>query len=494
MIHRTGLLGITGILILGAAPAGAFNCPDLETDTRRAMTGWQVPGLALGVVADGRPADLRTFGVSDVASDRPVTERTVFGIGSIAKSMTALSFTISDAKNELPLDTPVNSTLPDFPAGITIRHLLSHRAGWPRHDALWYLNAYDRQSLPTRLARLPRFAPPGAAFQYNNVPFAAAGAFLTKLKGVSWDDWIRNVILGPTGITSAMTRFTVFRNNPDRATPYFPARKGRISLDLRDTDPVGPAAGVYANLPDMTRYLALLAGGGIVDDRRVIPAKAVQTLLEPTSPRYGLGLRVGKWRGEQLAFHPGFIDGYGARISVLPGRKAGVVVLTNMSGQTPVARIVSQIVLDCLTGTLRTDWVARFGDGRKPPKPVLPPPAPATPNQAAGTYAGTFTHPAYGPIAFAAIPGSAGNHGNHRLSGSFHGRKFTLDYAGRDTWRLGETHWPLREGLIFTFGGFTVKGFETVSAPLADGPTYRHKAGPLAFLRQGLPSQVSSPD
>ena len=121
------------------------------------------------------------------------------------------------------------------------------------------------------------------------------------------------------------------------------------------------------------------------------------------------------------------------RISVLPGRKAGVVVLTNMSGQTPVARIVSQIVLDCLTGTLRTDWVARFGDGRKPPKPVLPPPAPATPNQAAGTYAGTFTHPAYGPIAFAAIPGSAGNHGKHRLSGSFHGRKFTLDYAGRDT-------------------------------------------------------------
>jgi hypothetical protein len=63
-----------------------------------------------------------------------------------------------------------------------------------------------------------------------------------------------------------------------------------------------------------------------------------------------LGLRVSKWRGEQLAFHPGFIDGYGARISVLPGRKAGVVVLTNMSGQTPVARIVSQIVLDCLTG------------------------------------------------------------------------------------------------------------------------------------------------
>jgi CubicO group peptidase (beta-lactamase class C family) len=494
MIHRTGLLAITGTLIFGAAPVGAFSCPNLETDTRRAMTGWQVPGLALGVVTNGPPAELRTFGVSDVASRRPVTERTIFGIGSIAKSMTALSFAISDAKNELPLDTPVNSTLPGFPAGITIRHLLSHRAGWPRHDALWYLNAYDRQSLPARLARLPRFASPGKAFQYNNVPFAAAGAFLTRLKDVSWDDWIRNVILDPAGMTSAMTRFTDFRNSPDRATPYFPAREGRITLDLRDTDPVGPAAGVYANLPDMTRYLALLAGGGIVDGRRVVPAKAVQTLLEPTSPRYGLGLRVSKWRDEPLAFHPGFIDGYGARISVLPGRKAGVVVLTNMSGQTPVARIVSQTVLDCLTDAPRTDWVAGFGGGRKPPKPVPARPASATPDQTAGTYAGTFSHPAYGPITFAAIPDRSGNLGNHQLSGSFHGRKFTLDYAGKDTWRLGETHWPLREGLIFTFGEFTGKGFETVSAPLADGPTYRHKAGPLVFLRQGLPSQVSSPD
>jgi hypothetical protein len=244
----------------------------------------------------------------------------------------------------------------------------------------------------------------------------------------------------------------------------------------------------------MTRYLALLAGGGIVDGRRVVPAKAVQTLLEPTSPRYGLGLRVSKWRDEPLAFHPGFIDGYGARISVLPGRKAGVVVLTNMSGQTPVARIVSQTVLDCLTDAPRTDWVAGFGGGRKPPKPVPARPASATPDQTAGTYAGTFSHPAYGPITFAAIPDRSGNLGNHQLSGSFHGRKFTLDYAGKDTWRLGETHWPLREGLIFTFGEFTGKGFETVSAPLADGPTYRHKAGPLVFLRQGLPSQVSSPD
>lgn len=452
------------------------------------MTGWQVPGLAFGIVENGRRTAIRTFGVADVASNQPVSEKTVFGIGSIAKSMAALSFAISDVRNELPLDTPVKSMLTGFPNGITLRHLLSHRSGWPRHDALWYLNAYDRHALPARLALLPRFAAPGKSFQYNNVPFAAAGAFLTEFAGVSWDFWLRSVILGPAGMTSAMTRFSDFRDSPDRATPYFPSREGRIALALRDTDPVGPAAGVYTDIRDMTRYLSLLAGGGVIDGKRIVPAKAVRALIEPTSARYGLGLRIGTWHGEPLGFHPGFIDGYGARISVLPGRKSGVIVLTNMSGETPVARIVSQIALDCLTGAPRTDWVARFGGHRKPPEPASVPPAPAEPGRAAPAYSGTFTHPAYGPLSFSADPDSL------QLSGRFHGRDFRLDYAGTDRWRLTETHWPLREGLLFTFGEFTKDGFQAVSTPLADGPTYRHNAGPLMFRRQALSSPGTAPD
>lgn len=488
MIHRTGLLAAIAVLSLGTSPAGAFSCPNLDSDTRRAMTGWQVPGLAIGVVINGRTAIQRPFGLSDVTTKQPITERTIFGIGSITKSMTALGFSIVDTKSELPLNTQIRSVLPEFPKGVTLRHLLSHRAGWPRHDALWYLNAYNRHTLPARLARLPRFAPPGRVFQYNNVPFAAAGTFLTEFSGVSWDDWIRTTILEPAGMSSAITRFTDFRNSPDRATAYFPAHEGRIAIDLRDTDPVAPAAGVYANLPDMTRYLALLAGNGVLDDRQVVPAKAVQTLLKPTSARYGLGVRVGTWHGELLAFHPGFIDGYGARISVLPNRRDGVIVLTNMSGETPVARIVSQIVLDCLTGAPRTDWIPHFGGGRKAPKSLPVSPAATRPDRVIDSYTGTFIHPAYGSIAFSTTTHSA------QLTGRFHDREFTLDYAGTDRWRLTETHWPLREGLLFTFNGVSPNGLATVSAPLADGPTYRHNAGSLIFRRQALSSRGSTPN
>lgn len=485
-IRFSFLLILVGLAAVTAETAYAFVCPALEGGANRAMKGWQVPGMAVAVVRDGKTAYRKTFGVADVETARPVTEETLFGIGSITKSMTALGFAIADKNRALPLNTPVQSALPYFPAAITIRHLLSHTSGWPRHDALWYLNVYDHQALPERLARLPRFAHPGTAFQYNNVPFAAVGAFLTKSTGASWHEWIRSVVLHPAGMTSAITRFSVFRNSDLRATPYFPAREGRITLELRDTDPVSPAAGVYADIRDMTRYTALLASGGLQDGLRVIPAKAIAGLWPSVSSRYGLGVRTGSWQGRKLAFHPGFIDGYGARISILPGENAGVVVLTNMSGETPVARIVSQFALDCLTKAPATDWVARFGNRRPPPKPepTLPQAEPLDRDVAA--YAGRFVHPAYGPLTFHPVGNS--------LKGSFHGRTFDLTYAGKDHWQLDETHWPLRRGLRFSFSGLKGSRFNSVSAPLADGPSYRHKAGPLAFKRMILPSPADKPD
>lgn len=478
---------LTGMFLHIPGANAAFVCPALVPDTERAMLGWQVPGLAIAVVRGGETVYRNSFGVADIETGRPVTRKTLFGIGSITKSMTALGFAVSDAREEIPLDKPVASALPYFPAGITIRHLLSHTAGWPRHDALWYLNAYDRHALPAKLAHLPRYAKPGASFQYNNVPFAAAGEVLPALAGESWDAWIRRVLLAPAGMTSTVTRFSVFRDSQLRATPYFPARAGRTVLPLRDTDPVAPAAGLYSDILDMARYTALLAGSGRLDGGDVVPAPAVRRLWTSTSSRYGLGMRIGQWQGRKLAFHPGFIDGYGARISILPDSGSGVVVLTNMSGETPVARIVSQIALDCLTDAPATDWIARFGHRRPPPKPeaVLPPAAPA--DRETKAYTGSFYHPAYGRFTFSAS-------GDATLTASFHGRTFDLVYAGRDRWRLTETHWPLRRGLEFAFGQGTDSGFASVAAPLADGPVYRHKAGPIRFRRTALPSPARTPD
>ena len=485
---RTTTAIVVSVLTTLASPAGAFVCPRLETGIDRAMTGWQVPGLAIGIVQNDKIVYRGTFGVRDTDTGVNVTAKTVFATGSITKSLTALGAAIAATEGKIGLDHPVRRILAYFPKGISLRHLLSQSAGWPRHDALWYLDRYSQHELPQMLSLLPRLTPGGQTFQYNNVPFAAAGIALAHATGASWNDWVKAKILTPAGMTGAVTTLSGFRNTTDRASPYFPSDTGRITLPLRDTDPVAPAAGLYAHLDDMLRYVELLAHDGIVGGHRVVPAAPVESLRQPVTAGYGMGLRLGEWHGEELAFHPGFVDGYGARLSILPHRRTGVIVLSNMSGDTPVSRIVSQIALDCLTGSLPTDWVAYFGHRRRSPAAKSPPPAPAGIDRPRIAYSGGFDHPAYGRFEFAPVPGSA------QLSAKFHGREIILDYAGKDRWRLVETRWPLREGLIFAFSSLKRGKFTLLATPLADGPTYRHNAGPIRFVRTDLPSRRNNPN
>lgn len=447
------------------------------------MDGWQVPGLALGFVQDGSVTLARTYGIRDIETQKPVRPDTLFGIGSITKSVTALTASITADDGGPLLDQPLRPLLGYLPPHLTLRHLLSHSSGWPRHDALWYLDSYSRDGLSRRLASLPVFARPGAAFQYNNVTYAVAGQALQQATAHPWEQMVRRRILRPAGMTDSVTTVSGFRSMANRATGYFPGDEGRIPIDLRDTDPVAPAAGLYAPLTDMVRYLNLLASRGRLDGRQVVSAKAVDELFAPAANagnrRYGLGLNLGHRRGERIAWHPGVIDGFGARISVLPDRRAGVIVLTNMSGRTPVAQIVSQTLLDCYLKAPPTDWVARFGTRRpaassKPPVLIR-----VAPDRAPAAYTGHFSHPSYGDLILSAGPDGT------TLSGLYHRRALTLEYAGSDSWRLTETHWPLREGLLFQFSDAQNGLFRQFTTPLADGPTYRHKAGPLLFKRRG---------
>jgi CubicO group peptidase (beta-lactamase class C family) len=460
------------------------SCPQIEVQVPRAMAAWQVPGLALGIVRNDRVVYVQTYGVYDAETKAPVTARTMFGIGSITKSLAALSLTIAEAERLVSLDAPVRSVLPYFPGGITLRHLLSHTAGWPRHDALWYIDAYGRSGLVRALAQLPRFAAPGEAYQYNNVTYAAAAHVLERATGTPWDAWVRVRILDPARMRDTVTSVSGFRENHERAIGYFPGETGRVKVQPRDTDPVASAAGLYSNLNDMMRYLQLLTNEGIVADRRILPKDTVQTLLKPAadtgSHSYGLGFNLMDWHGQRLAYHPGVIDGFTARLSILPGLRVGVIALTNLSGRTPVARITSQIALDCMVGAPPTDWIKAFGGGRSAPEPKPAPPEPQPTDRNPEAYAGEYTHPAYGTIEIR--PSADGR----RIVGRFHWRLLELDYLGNDRWRLARTQWPLREGLVLAFAKLREGRFGQLSTPLADGPTYRHNAGPLEFYRELL--------
>jgi len=181
-IHAIAAIAVSALTTL-ASPAEGFVCPLLETGIAHAMAGWQVPGLSVGIVRKGKSVYRGTFGVRDTDTGVAVTAKTIFATGSITKSLTALAAAIATSEGKIDLDRPVRRVLAYFPTGISLRHLLSHSAGWPRHDALWYLDRYSQHELPQMLSLLPRLTPGGQTFQYNNVPFAAAGIALAHATG-----------------------------------------------------------------------------------------------------------------------------------------------------------------------------------------------------------------------------------------------------------------------------------------------------------------------
>jgi len=503
-------LGLAGAIAATFASTGraAVDGPALDAVVAKAMEFWQVPGLAVAVVEDGAVAFTRTYGVRDAERALPVTAGTVFALGSLSKSLTATGLARLVDRGQVAWDGRVVDYVPDFrlmdasgTAALTVRHLLTHTSGLPRHDALWYLDAYTRPEIVARLRHLAPFGQPGSDFAYSNLMVAVAGTVAERVSGLAWDEFIRTEVLGPAGLVSATSRLADFLAAPDRALGYFPALARRVPQPIRDTDPVAPAAGFYADVADAARYLLLHTERA----RELLRPETWSALTTPsfvfranggnyelgsgaepeiTFEAYGMGFYVLDYRGVRTVRHTGVIDGYAAVLSFIPDRRAGVVVLTNLSGDNPVPTLLERAVYDRLLGLEPVPWFERFSArtaARREQAARLqtaeiqgPPPGAARPLEA---YRGAFRHAAYGDMAIE--PAANGRF----LAGRLHKLTFALRPLGGDLFAVPETVWPLREGLRVRFEVDGAGNVLRLSTPLADGPTYRRQAGPIVFER-----------
>ncbi len=496
-VELRGPLAALTLAVVVAATAARADLGDVDAVVADAMARGQVPGLALAVVRDGRVMLLKGYGVRRPGG-QPVTPRTLFAGGSIAKSFTVTALSMLADEGRLDWDRPVRDQWPGFrleepAAAVTPRDLVTHRTGLPRHDALWYLHAYSRDQLMDRLRHLRPTHDPGQVFQYNNLMVAAAGVLAGRLAGTTWENLVRRRILAPLGMTRTVLTLAEFQAAADRTAPFFMGAEGRITLPLRDTDAIGPAAAVYANLEDMTRWLRFHLAGGVHDGRRLLSAASARAMIMPQvalpgrsphpelGPRhYGMGFYGTTYRGRRLVRHPGVIDGYAALMAFLPDDGLGVVVLTNLSGRNRVPAAVARSVFDRLLGLEPVDWVARLRVGEPVPPPPDLPPAPGNPppSHPIEAYAGTYTHPVYGPMRIRVT--GAGN--SYTLAGTLHTISFALEHVAGDTWRVPETAWPLRRGLAVAFHGPADGPVTHLATPLADGPTYPFSAGQIFFF------------
>jgi CubicO group peptidase (beta-lactamase class C family) len=349
------------------------------------------PGLGVAVVEDGRITLVKGYGVRRLGDPAPVTDSTLFGIASNTKAMTAAALAILVDEGRVDWDAPVTRYLPDFAMSdetvtrmLTVRDLLVHRSGLSLGAGdlmIWPSPTHTRQDIVAGLRHLPISGRFRDGYAYDNVLYVVAGAVIEAVSGQTWEDFIQARILTPIGMTDA-TPLPRSDRMGDSAYPHTrlgpPVRGlGPQQVLEFDTsfDAAGAAGGVNASARDMARWMQVqLAHGALPDGRRlwseeqagemwrpqtIVSSGAGPTPGDPSQPiiqGYALGWFVRDYRGERMLTHTGGLAGFISVTALLPGRRSGVMVMTNAE-ESPVLRAARYGGLDRLMGRSDFDWI-----------------------------------------------------------------------------------------------------------------------------------------
>lgn len=367
--------------------AGADSGLDgFDAFVEQALKDWKVPGAAVAVVKGDKVILLKGYGFRDAEKRLPVTGQTLFAIGSITKSFTVTTLGMLMDEGKVDWDEPVRNVLPKFKMfdpvlteQMTVRDLITHRSGLPRHDLVWYTSDFPREDLVRRLQYLEPNKPLRSTFQYNNLMFMTAGYIAGQLNGTSWEAAVKARIFGPLGMTGTNFSELATQNSTDFAQPY---RKGndlkanvqRIPFDAQcpDTCALGPAGEINSNITDLSKYVLFHMNHGAVDGKHLlsennsiqmqVPQMSIQgapAFPEFGEDSYGMGFFISTYRGHKKVEHGGNIDGFSAELGFLPGEQIGVVVLTNLDG-TPLPDIIAYNMLDRMLDLDQVPWSKRF--------------------------------------------------------------------------------------------------------------------------------------
>lgn len=332
-------------------PARDFS--EVDTYFQQKMAEYDIPGVALGLVQDGKIIYTKGYGVRDTSTKTPVTENTQFQIGSITKSFTSLAIMQLVEQGKLDLDTPIIKYLPDFKTAdpeatqkLTLRHLLSLSSGLPATADADLYTAKDRQKVVADTANIKPFAQPGQAWQYTNRNYVIAAAVLERVTGQSWEDYVRQHVFNPLGMKTANLNVADMQKSGDFAAAHqLDVLKGLQPVPLPEITAYGPAGSINANVKEMAEYARFQLGDGTFDNgQRLVSASSLNlmhtsqitaTVLSSgdspvlTNTGYGLGWVSSEYRGNKLVSHDGSTGSFFTNLFLAPAAKSSVVILTN---------------------------------------------------------------------------------------------------------------------------------------------------------------------
>jgi CubicO group peptidase (beta-lactamase class C family) len=356
-----------------------------------AMRRLQVPGVAVGVV-DGDAEHVAGFGVTNVDHPLPVDGDTLFQIGSITKTVTGTAAMRLVEQGRLDLDAPIRAYLPDLrladaatAAGVTLRHLFSHTAGWVGDYFDDLGNGDDALAkIVDRMADLPQITPLGTIWSYNNAGFYLAGGVIEIVTGKTYEAAVQELVLGPLGMSMSCffaADAITYRVAVGHESPYEAgAGPPKVLRPWALARTANPAGGISSTARDQLRYARFHMGdGAAADGTRLLTPESIALMQTPYVPAANDEFSGITWflrdaDGVRLVRHGGGTNGQLSVFLMAPARSFAISILTNANRGGELHREI-------------TSWALReyLGIDERPPEPL------ALAEEQLAAYAGRYT-------------------------------------------------------------------------------------------------------
>lgn len=335
----------------------SFLKDSLDSYVARGMQQWQIPGLSIVVVKDGKLVLMKGYGVREAGKPEKVDENTLFIIASNTKLFTGTSVAKLDFEGKLSFNDKVTKYIPWFKLYdsnstrlANIRDMLCHRIGLKtfQGDFTFWDSNLPKDSIIWKMRHLKPQGEFRQDYGYCNSAFLVAGQIVEKVSGKSWEQYVQDNILNPLGMNNTFMNTAGLAQKDNVAKPHNNMFSNLTILPFDNVDNLGPATSMVSNVNDLSKWLMLQLDSGRYQSRQVLPWQVLQRTRDaniltgsrksaayPTHFRaYGLGLYMTDYAGRQVYWHTGGAFGHVTNVCFVPEERLGIAILTNNDNQS----------------------------------------------------------------------------------------------------------------------------------------------------------------
>ena len=403
----------------------------LDAKFQTLLFDWKTPGFAVAIVERNKVIYAKGFGYRDYENKIPVTPNSLFAIGSCTKAFTSSLLGLLVDQHRIDLNESPRKYLPELnffnqnmDNSITIKDMMCHRTGLPRHDDSWFFFPTDsKDSLLRRIKFLEPSAGVREKYQYNNFMFMLQGSIVERITGKSWEDNITESFFQPLGMSRSNLSIESLEKSDDYAIGYTLKNDTIIEkTDYYHIRAMSPAGSINSSVNDMAKWVITWINGGKYNGKVIIPSlyvsEAISSQMVASSglpskeqpdlffSNYGYGWGLSSYRGHYRVQHAGGINGFTALTCFFPMDSVGIIILLNQDNSN-IHSVIRNMIADKMFKLDEKDWnkyllaekeKALKSQKELESKAILNKKSGTVTSQRLSAFSGNYFNPGYGTI------------------------------------------------------------------------------------------------